>query len=687
MPKKKKKEISSQTIKIPDELQLQLKLEQQQKQYDLWIKKQQTFSNLQLSEVLNISSNCWLPTELFDDNCSSSIIDSNSWFTIKKISTNNPSDNNLYCKYYSSAYELLDKILKEKEQQQLFDEIKEIKAKIKEIDDSHEKFNPLKKLKKKTKLKKVIQFDETKKSCKFIITEFSNDINYGRTCGFICADNSDFCKEHMNKNNNATFDMLAPNTCQHIITQKNGGKNGHEIVDRKGMLCNKFTFNSTNLKYCIEHSKSHTSDELANKKLTKRTFKIRIYPNKEQKKKLEEFFGGARKTTNFCIENDVINEISESEAKTKYVTNIWKDNKYEYLKNIPEDIRAFSVREYYKNCENMTDMYELRIKSEEWKKENYLNYSEKKIKVPEMKFQKKNDEQSINIDKGAIYIKENTITIYPRLLSKEPLKISKRKEKRDKELKKLFEENINHDMKLIKTKTKEYFLCVTVDKEIKEKQQIKSAGAIDVNLRNIGTLYDGNEIYEFGSEIDKQITEMIQEREILKEAYKNDIREQIRGNIENTYKITRERYLKNEQKIKNKINDLHYKVIAKLIECNYSLILIPKLNVTQILKKETTPKITKKVCQTESPSTFLKKLKEKGELHGITIKVVDECMTTQSCGKCYSKYKFREEIYKCKKCGIIMGRDINSSRNIYIKEICKLEEIINYLKKISDAKL
>jgi len=236
-------------------------------------------------------------------------------------------------------------------------------------------------------------------------------------------------------------------------------------------------------------------------------------------------------------------------------------------------------------------------------------------------------------------------------------------------------------MKLIKTITNEYFLCITIDKEIKPKKSNQSVASIDPNFRNVGTLYSDNEVIEFGDKIYESIIPMIIERDKLKREYKKDMVKKITGEKENTYEITRQKYRKKEQKIKNKMDDLHYKVITKLIEAEYSLILIPKLNVTQILQKETTELMTKKIAKIESPMKFLNRLQQTAEVNGITVKIVDECMTTQSCGNCYSTYKFKGDTYECTNCGLKIGRDPNSARNIYIKEICKLIEMIKYLKE------
>ena len=696
--------------------------------HDKWIKKQQTFTNLSSDELNSISSQLWIPNKIDgktdETKCNSSKngiltkIDTNSWFKINKITKsekiNNSINNisnyncclpcNVYNKYAKNNEEKTTNIL-EKEKN-FPDKIKDILNQQKIIDDSPEKFNPLKKAFKKNKKKEVL-FNEEKKACKFIITCTYNNIIYGRFCGNICI-NSNLCKDHKKKENKEC-ELFALHTCQHIITQKSGGKNGNEVVDRKGMKCNEFTFKSNNKKYCEIHSKSHKNENLENEKTTQRTFKINIFPTKYQKQKLEKYFGGERKTYNLCVQNKAIKYLSVKEANKKYVTDIWKTNEelnidkidennkvkiehinnindYRYLKDIPKDIRSFTLRQYYTNCENAEDMYNLKIKNENYKRENYLNYIPKSINKPKITLRKKKDTQCINIDKNAIHINDKKIKIYPNAFDNDLIKIRSRQCKKDKKLKKILEreENINHDVKLIKTTTNKYYLCITIDCKIKEEHKITKVGAIDPNFRNLGTTYSEDESYEFGNDIYDSLIPMINKRNNLQNIYAQNIEKFKKKTInKNTYEQSKMNYRKYEQKIKNRIDDLHYKVITKLVEEKYSLILIPKLNIKKIMENETIHPMTKQIGKIESHMKFINRLIHKSELYGIKVKIINENMTSQVCGMCHSTYKFKGEIYNCNKCGSIIGRDINSSRNIYIKELCKLFEFTKYLETLN----
>lgn len=131
------------------------------------------------------------------------------------------------------------------------------------------------------------------------------------------------------------------------------------------------------------------------------------------------------------------------------------------------------------------------------------------------------------------------------------------------------------------------------------------------------------------------------------------------------------------EKIRNKIDDLHYKAINKLME--YSIILIPKMKVHEMIKKEDLPKFAKRILQTLNHGLFIKRLMHKGGLEGKFVEIVSEYLTSQICGKCFNKTSTKEKIYTCNKCGLKIDRDVNGARNIYIK-------FIAYILSASDEK-
>jgi putative transposase len=66
---------------------------------------------------------------------------------------------------------------------------------------------------------------------------------------------------------------------------------------------------------------------------------------------------------------------------------------------------------------------------------------------------------------------------------------------------------------------------------------------------------------------------------------------------------------------------------------------------------------------------FRERLINKGKMFGCDIRVVSETYTTSTCSNCGNindKVK-GNHIYKCKNCGLLIDRDINASRNIYLR--------------------
>ena len=68
---------------------------------------------------------------------------------------------------------------------------------------------------------------------------------------------------------------------------------------------------------------------------------------------------------------------------------------------------------------------------------------------------------------------------------------------------------------------------------------------------------------------------------------------------------------------------------------------------------------------------FKKRLLEMGESNGCKIIICNEAYTSKTCGKCGN---IKDNLggsreYNCQRCGLIIDRDYNGARNIYLKNI------------------
>jgi putative transposase len=66
---------------------------------------------------------------------------------------------------------------------------------------------------------------------------------------------------------------------------------------------------------------------------------------------------------------------------------------------------------------------------------------------------------------------------------------------------------------------------------------------------------------------------------------------------------------------------------------------------------------------------FRKRLEYKCNKYNINYQLINENYTSKTCSSCgnYNKDLKEEKIYYCKKCQLNIDRDVNGSRNIYIR--------------------
>ena len=123
------------------------------------------------------------------------------------------------------------------------------------------------------------------------------------------------------------------------------------------------------------------------------------------------------------------------------------------------------------------------------------------------------------------------------------------------------------------------------------------------------------------------------------------------------------------KKVKNLVEELHWKTISFLIE-NYDVILLPDFRVSQMIKSRKLARITKRLMCMFSFHSFKTKLKYKCKTYGKTLIIVDESYTSCNCGVCGMINKTGgKEVFKCSSCKLEIDRDVTGSRNILIKNI------------------
>lgn len=393
-----------------------------------------------------------------------------------------------------------------------------------------------------------------------------------------------------------------------------------------------------------------------------RAIKLKLKPNYKQKKIFKEWCNTTRYVYNRIINrlknNPEINpnkhfNMLNKEYITKKDNNIIKKGEeenltnylYEWEENTPKDIRKGALRDIKKGYNTAW----ANIKAGNIKKFD-LNYRQKKNL----------NEQSLEIPPEAIKIKQiknlNKKSYGIIIYSKYKLgmiKISKRS------IRGINLTNIKRTVRL-KQENNQWYICVSMGAKIKNNNTKEKTCALDPGIRKFQTIYS-----------EDKITMIKPNKELVERLHcRLDKLQGKRAKKEISKKIYNKKQCKIQEKITNLVNDMHYKVISSLTK-EYTAILLPSFESQDMVKSNKLPSKVKRKMMNYSFYKFQQRLIHKSKLQtNCNVYIVNEAYTSKTCGYCgYSGElnKTSEEKITCGKCSKSYDRDINGSRNIYIK--------------------
>jgi putative transposase len=361
---------------------------------------------------------------------------------------------------------------------------------------------------------------------------------------------------------------------------------------------------------------------------------------------LNEWFGTCRFLYNKSVH--YINETPEDperfnfrSIRKKFVSKTHRNNKnktknenlngIEWTLETPQKVRAGTLRTLESNY-----------------KSAFSNLKNKNISKFKMGFKsKKNLSDCLTIEKKAISFDEE-FKIYPTYFNNQKFKLGKRKNKKLKELK------IEHDCKLIKQCGK-YYILVPVKIDKKENK-----------CENTVSLDPGSRTFLSGYSPNGHTLELHRDKTVLLKYFK---RLDTLRSLRTKKKIQSKKLYKQERKIKNFKDDIHWKSINYLIK-NYSTIFIGKLESQKCSMKMSNSKVNRNLL-TLSHFTFRQRLVYKCNQNGVKICVKPEEFTSKTCTNCgvINEKLGSSKVFHCNSCNLDIDRDINGARNIYLKSI------------------
>ena len=186
--------------------------------------------------------------------------------------------------------------------------------------------------------------------------------------------------------------------------------------------------------------------------------------------------------------------------------------------------------------------------------------------------------------------------------------------------------------------------------------------SLDPGIRTFLTGYSNNHTFDLGKESNvlSEILFKIDGIQKLEKATTSNRKK----------KRLRKQRLRLFRRIKNLVDDLHFKTINFLTE-NYSVIYLGDFKVKSMVKKKSSklPRIVKRLMYMYSFYKFKQRLIWKSSLEGSTVLVVNESYTSMTCTNCgyLNRNLGKAKTYDCPCCLTKIDRDINGARNILIK--------------------
>lgn len=223
-------------------------------------------------------------------------------------------------------------------------------------------------------------------------------------------------------------------------------------------------------------------------------------------------------------------------------------------------------------------------------------------------------------------------------------------------------------------KTNRYYLYIPIKQHTSNNYNPKNIISLDPGIRTFLTGVNEVNNVEIGKDAQLKIRTLLskidkinnlEDKDVkIKKESKND------NHRKNMIKIWKQKKLDlHRRKISQYVDELHWKTINYLTK-NYKNIVIGDMSVKSISSKDgNLARISKRIGYSLKFYKFKQRLAYKCGVKKIGYKEVDESYTSKLCSKCGNEHKVlgSSKIYCCIKCGLILDRDINGARNIYIK--------------------
>ena len=353
-----------------------------------------------------------------------------------------------------------------------------------------------------------------------------------------------------------------------------------------------------------------------------KSFKVRIYPTKEQQSLLEKTFGANRFVYNYFL-------------------NL-KSKLYEFYKiNLNFTISSKVLTELKKQKTWLKEVDSVSLQQSLRDLDNaYQNFFSGKGKYP--KFKRKDGKNSYRTNQS-IKVCNSFITV-PKLGM---LRLRDNYKLEDKNILKIYNITIS------KTSSGKYCASISAEVYIPHFEKTNRSVGIDLGIKDFAILSSGVKIDN---------PRILKHLEVRYRKLAKSLSRKVKGS--SNYNKARVKLAKFHEKVANIRKDFLHKLSTKLIK-EYDIICIETLSVKNMMKNHKLSKSFQDVSLYE----FVRQLEYKAKWYGKTISKVDRFYpSSQLCSNCGFKNKDVKNLnireWTCTGCGIRHDRDVNSAINI-----------------------
>ena len=271
----------------------------------------------------------------------------------------------------------------------------------------------------------------------------------------------------------------------------------------------------------------------------------------------------------------------------------------------------------------------------------------KRGNISHFRFRERKFIRSIVLSKSSLKLKDGDLFIYSNY-TKEPIQVSG-----DKSYKNI--SSFEYDCRLSCSYGCWYLIVPT---KIKRKRvESNKKCALDPGVVTFQTIYEPD-----------RVVKIQQNRDVVDKLHTRlDLFRSLRDKREISRSSFTRRTKKLYKKLKDLVDELHYKTASWLCS-SYSSILLPSFESQEMVKGSKRRKMNRNLLVLQH-YLFKERMKEKCEEYGCSLEIVDESYTSKTCGRCgeLNDSLNGQRIFNCSKCSLVIDRDVNGARNIYLK--------------------